>query len=349
MIVIPTVSLVALITFVLLGVNWSESIKNNTFRFTLKRRQLFAFLSLLVVIPFLIARVDANQVGIVYDPLSGGIQDYSLDEGYHIKAPWIEVYNIRTSLREENFEVTAQTGRIFDEDGTDRGGGQWATYEVTLQYRVQVDFAHRFYRNFGGDAPNIQTIEARVRAALQETSSQHNIFDILKGDLILVRAAAQDLLVDSMLELGITVESFIIRDVDAGVSIENVVQDEAIAAKQREIAEKEQEAQLVRENTEKLSQEIRAEALIIRATAEAEAEALLASVTINAINVMYAGQFEDDADRTSFETTGEGGYLTIQEVADIVLTQLYYDTWDGKLPEVIASEDGLSLILPNRD
>ena len=82
------------------------------------------------------------------------------------------------------------------------------------------------------------------------------------------------------------------------------------------------------------------------ALSEAEAEALLKSVTVNAINIMYEGQFVDEAERTLFETDGSGGFLTIQEVANIVLEQLYYDTWDGILPQVITGTDGLSIILP---
>ena len=32
------------------------------------------------------------------------------------------------------------------------GGEQWATYTVTLQYRVEVGNAQTFFRNFGGDS-----------------------------------------------------------------------------------------------------------------------------------------------------------------------------------------------------
>lgn len=67
---------------------------------------------------------------------------------------------------------------------------------------------------------------------------------------------------------------------------------------------------------------------------------------MNAINNMYIGQFVDEAEKTAFEVTGVGGFLTIQEIAEIVIQQLFYDTWDGILPEVLAGEDGLSIILP---
>ena len=115
---------------------------------------------------------------------------------------------------------------------------------------------------------------------------------------------------------------------------------------------------------------------VAEAEGTAEAMALLKSVTVNAINVMYEGQFgsaetvivEDDpstsnideytiskaaydaemalidAIRLDFELNGTGGFLTVTEVTNIVVTQLYYDRWDGMLPEVVAG-DGISLIL----
>lgn len=309
-------------------------------------KQILAVFGLFVVGLGMFVTVNANEVGIVYDPLSGGLQEESFDEGLHFKAPWVEVTKISTKLRESTFEVFAQTGQIFDTNGNPTGGGQFVTYNVTLQYKITVLDAYTFYKNFGSNIVPESTLQARIREALQDKSTDYDVFSILKGALNDVRLDTEGALSESLKSLGISVDSFIINDVDAGVNIEQVVENEATAAKQKEIAIKEQEAALIREETERLKAEIQAEQLIIEATAEAEAEALLKSVTVNAINVMYAGQFDEEDIRLSFETDGTGGFLTIQEVADIVIEQLYYDTWDGVLPEVIAGSDGLSIILP---
>lgn len=311
-------------------------------------KQALAFFAFLLILPAFFASVEGNQVGIIYDPLKGGIQSESFGEGLHVKSPLASVHNISTKLREANFEMSAQTGRIIHEDDQgnieETGGGQWATYEVTLQYRVEVMNAHLFYRNFGSEGITRETLEARVRQALQANSVKHDIFSILKGDLNLVRLDTENQLRETLADLGITVESFIIRDVDAGPAIEQVVQDEATAAKQREIALKEQEAQMIREETSRLAAEIQAQKRLIEAEAQAEAERLLYSVTATAINRMYIAQFMmdsavvDQALKTDFEVNGIGGFLTIQEITDIVIKQLYFDTWDGKLPEVIAGD-----------
>lgn len=322
-------------------------------RFRVNKKSFLAFFAILFITPSFFAQVNANEVGIVYDPLNGGIQDIALGEGLHIVTPFQQVNKISTKLREDTFTVSAQTGKIIQiVDGVteETGGGQWATYQVTLQYRVEVSNAHTFYRNFGGDTVAKSTIEARIREALQENSVKYDIFSILKGGLNDVRLGTEEDLVISLAELGITVESFIILDVDAGEVIEAVVEAEATAAKQKEIALKDQEAELIRFDTIKLTTEIQAETIVIEATAQAEADRILYSVTANAIYTMYEGQFldnegiVDEALKTDFEINGIGGYLTINEISDVVLSQLYYDTWDGVLPTILAG-DGVDILV----
>lgn len=343
---------IVLAFILVIGLFVGLSIRTNSQKvyFDFRPRSFFAVLGFLVIIPSLFAQVNANEVGIVYDPLNGGIQDEALGEGLHFKSPLQEVKTISTKLREEAYTVTAQTGIIIKDDGEETGGGQWATYQVSIQYKIEVANAQRFYRSFGGDVIPTSTIEARLREALQSNSVKQDIFSILKGGLNEVRNETEVELAESLLELGVTVEAFIIRDIDAGDEIEQVVRDEATAAKQKEIALKEQESDLIRKDTEKQVAEINALTVVIEAEASAEAQRVLNSVTASAIYTMYEGQFLDtsgvlnNALKLEFETNGTGGYLTIQEISDIVIAQLYYDAWDGVLPEIVAG-DATGIIL----
>lgn len=335
------------------------SIKRNSQRyyFQFRGRSFAALLAFLVIIPSLFAQVNANEVGIVYDPLNGGIQDEALGEGLHLKTPFQQVKTISTKLREDSYTVTAQTGKIIRDDGQggteETGGGQWATYQVTIQYKVEVANAHKFYRQFGGDIIPSSTMEARLREALQSNSVNQDIFSILKGGLNVVREETESELLQSLLELGITVDAFIILDIDAGDEIEQVVRDEATAAKQKEIAQKEQESELIRKETQKKSAEITALTVVIEAEANSEAQRVLNSVTARAIYTMYEGQFLDESgvldtlSKVEFETNGNGGYLTIQEVSEIIVKQLYYDAWDGVLPQVVSGDATSIIIDPN--
>jgi hypothetical protein len=351
-----TAIIITLLLFIGLFVGLSLKQNSGGVYFQVRGRSFFALFAVLAILPSLFATVNANEVGIVYDPLSGGIQDVALNEGLHLKTPFQQVKTISTKLREDTYTVTAQTGIILRDDGEggteETGGGQWATYQVTIQYKVEVRNAHTFYRQFGGDVIPASTMEARLREALQSNSVNQDIFSILKGGLNDVRSETETELGDSLSELGVTIVAFIILDVDAGDEIEQVVRDEATAAKQKEIALKEQESELIRQETLKLSAEIQALRVVIEAEAQAEAQRVLNSVTANAIYTMYEGQFLDDqgfvdeALKSDFELNDIGGFLTIQEISDIVIKQLYYDTWDGQLPDVLTGTDTSIIVQP---
>lgn len=345
---------VVLVLFVLLGLKKGNI--RGQFDFKVNQRQMFALLGFLIIVFGCFTQVEGNEVGIVYNPLKGGIQDESLSEGLHVKAPWVQVYNISTKLREESFVLSAQTGVIYSENELGEleevGGGQWVTYHVTLQYRVERVNAHKFYRSFGSTSSTISVVEARVKKDLQTNSAMYDVYTILKGGLVDVREGTETELSVSLTALGITVEAFTIADVDAGATIESAVEQEAVAAKEIEIAEQQQERAKVEAETAIIVANNEAEVAVIRAEAEAEAQAFLNSATVNAINNMYAGQFATLEDKLAFEDevalgTTVAGYLTIQEISEIILSQLYYDTWDGQLPDVITGDDGLSIILPS--
>lgn len=337
--------IVSVIVFFIAFVGLSLERGANYVKFKYNGRSFLAVFAFLLIIPALFTQVNANELGIIYDPLNGGIQDESLNEGLHFKTPFQEVKKISTKLRENTFTVSAQTGIILREDENgdmvETGGGQYATYQVSIQYRVEVINAHTYYRQFGDEGIGVATLEARIRQALQSNSVNYDIFTILKGGLNDIRTETQEDLVVSLAELGITVEAFIILDVDAGEQIESDVRNEASAAKQIDIAEKELEAA-----------RIQAEKLIVETEAQAEAQKILNSVTVNAINDMYVSQFLDEnleideVAKSEFELNGTGGYLTVQDITDIVIKQLYYDTWDGILPEVLTGSDTSIIISP---
>ena len=336
---------ISLVVFIIMFVSFSIERGANYIKFKFSSKSFLAFFAFLLILPSLFSTVNANEVGIVYDPLNGGIQDIALGEGLHVKTPLQQIKTISTKLREETFTVTAQTGEIFreNEEGEliESGGGQFATYQVSIQYRIEVENAHLFYRQFGSNVIPTDTLAARVREALQDNSVNYDIFSILKGSLNEIRLETEEALSLSLSELGITVEAFIILDVDAGEQIESDVRNEASAAKQIDIAQKELEAA-----------SIQAEKLIVETTAQGEAQQILNSVTVSAINNMYVSQFLnidleiDEVTKLDFELNGTGGYLTIQEITDIVVKQLYYDTWDGVLPTVITDGDSGIIINP---
>jgi regulator of protease activity HflC (stomatin/prohibitin superfamily) len=192
---------VTVFLFILLGYNP----KIQPVKYRKNSKQLLSVFGLLIVLLGMFVTVEANSVGIVYDPLNGGLQEASFDEGLHIKAPWVSVTKISTKLREASFEMFAQTGQIFDANNQPTGGGQFVTYDVTLQYKVTVLDAYQFFKNFGSNEIPESTLKARIREALQDNSTNYDVFSILKGALSDVRLDTETQLRASLLDFGVYV------------------------------------------------------------------------------------------------------------------------------------------------
>jgi len=276
----------------------------------------------------MITKVDANQVGIVYHPFKGGIQDQVLTEGFNIKNIFSTVTKIGTTNRTAFLEVAGQTKDSI-----------YANFMLTIVYRIESQNAGIFFKVTGDKDITQEQLNSITKEALQSATTNYDIYGILGEDLELVR-------LDFVQRLGnllttryhITLVSASFDDIDAGPEIEQIIQNKAQAIQQIQIAEQERQRAEVEADTIIIRANADAEVTLISAEAQAEAQIILNSVTVNAINEMYLGQFDTGQDTATPETYG---YLTIQEISQTILKQLYYDTWDGILPTVIADGSGI--------
>ena len=55
---------------------------------------LLGFLWLLLIVLGCFTKIGANQVGIMYNPFKGGVQDEVLGEGFKSKTPFDKIYKI---------------------------------------------------------------------------------------------------------------------------------------------------------------------------------------------------------------------------------------------------------------
>lgn len=309
-----------------------------TMKFAWNLKQLLGLSAFVILVPGMFSMIEANTVGIVYDPLAGGIQESTFSEGFHLKSLFSEIYSIRTTNRTTNLTVAGQTQDSI-----------YATFEITLVYKVEAANAGLFYKVTGTQDLTQEQLNSVAKEALQSATTQYDVYAILGRDLETVRADFVTRLSTLMsTRYHLTVVSASFDDIDAGTRIEQIIQDTAEAIQQVQIAQQELEKAQVESETAIVRATAEAEVAVIAAEAQAEAEELLYSVTMNAINAIYTAQFETIEEKLAYETNPDGsvGYLSIQEVAKIVLNQLYFDTWDGTLPQVISGDSGLIIQLP---
>lgn len=57
-------------------------------------------------------------------------------------------------------------------------------------------------------------------------------------------------------------------------------------------------------------------------------------------------EYDAAAKVTAAEAEAKANQLLEKSLTDKILEEMFIDKWDGKLPEVMAGEDGLSILLP---
>lgn len=298
-----------------------------------KKVFLFTPLSLLWSVILLFAmfvQVGANQVGIVYMSVgpNKGIQETTLGEGLHQKSIFAKVTKVSTVNKTALLEVAGQT-----EDAI------YADFQITLIYRVEGVDAGRFFKITGQPEIAESQLNSITKEALQSATINYDIYGVMGSELETVRVDFVNKLTTLMsTRYHLTVISASFDDIDAGPDIEAVIQEKARALQQIQIAEVDRQKAVVEALTAQVRANANAAVVLINANANAEAQITLNSVTVNAIQLMYLGQFKVGEDTA---TPAVYGYLTIQEVTKTILTQLYYDTWDGVLPGVVTDGSGL--------
>ncbi|MDD3957384.1 MAG: SPFH domain-containing protein [Candidatus Izemoplasmatales bacterium] len=311
------------VTLVVLSV-WNP----RTNRIRVRKSVFFTPLVFLLLFTAAITKISANQVGIVYHPFQGGIQDEVLNEGFRVKNIFSTVTKIGTTNRTAFLEVAGQTKDSI-----------YANFMLTIVYRIEAQNAGRFFKVTGDKDITPEQLNSITKEALQSATTNFDIYGILGEDLETVRLDFTQRLSNLLMtRYHITLVSASFDDIDAGSEIERIIQDKAQAIQQIQIAEQERQRAQVEAETAIIRATADAQVIIITAEAQAEAQIILNSVTVNAINQMYLGQFDDDQDTATPEVYG---YLTIQEITQTILKQLYYDTWDGTLPTVIADGSGI--------
>lgn len=210
---------------------------NEKIYFKFGKKSLLGLLWLLLILFGCFTNIGANKVGIVYNPLKGGIQNYTLGQGYKSKNPLTKVYKIDTEVKELKFEnISVQTN-----------DAQFVNTIIKAQVKIDPNSAFEYFSRYRNKTlEDISSVlSSTIQKQLETVTTQYNIMDVL--------GAKRDEIVNKSLELiqselskdGINVLRITLVDTDAGQAIETAIANEAVAKKEAETAEyKKQKAQL---------------------------------------------------------------------------------------------------------
>jgi len=313
----------------------------------------FFFLTLLWV-PILLVpicnsfvTIKANEVGIVYDELNGGVQTYSIGEGIHQKSIFQHVTPISTANRSAKISTYGQTS-----------DGQSAQFALSIIYAVKADDAGNFFKKTSSTSIAEDQLNAIVKQSLQTSTIEYNIFDLLSEKLEPARVSMENYLKTSLYkEYYISLVKISIDDVDAGDEVEAILKQKAEADQKIEIAKKEAEAALITANNQAAIQKTLAEAeayaITVSGKAKAEASSAYTTAIQDMVNKLYINI--NGIDLAQVKTDPTTGYvisfpmasketLTYSQCADTILSIVFYNSWNGVLPTTLTSDELSALI-----
>lgn len=282
-----------------------------------------SLLSFLILIPSLFTSIPANSVGIIYNEVKGGVQDETYGEGFHNKSIFEKITTISTSNKSAVVNTTGQTN-----------DGQYATFQLSIIYKIDKSNAGKFYRVANSeDIPN-SALETIVKSCLQSSTIKYNIFELLSTELENARIDfKQDLKETLFATYFIDLVDVSFDDIDGGKEVENILQASAKAQQEIDIARLDAQAKMITAQNEAEVKKVIADASAYAITQEGTAQGEAASAYINKIKGMIDSLYENMHDTLSYK-----------DCSQMVLSIIFYDTWDGKLPEVLTSDSLSSMI-----
>ena len=227
MYLIAVAAVVGLITFILLGFKFEKDGRNNLYRIAGWKVQAKSMLAVLLaagIISFgCVTIVEANRIGVLYDPFQKGTQDVVLQEGINFKAPWQEVYMMSTSVKLLTLnDITVQTK-----------GGQWLQMELEVQLSISPQTAMLYYRKYRNtsldDTYLRQILSATVQREVENIVVKYDVMDVMGEKKSEINIKVDEAVSKELAKDGILVSRAIIKDADAGIEIENAIKQVKVA------------------------------------------------------------------------------------------------------------------------
>jgi len=310
--------IVLAISFVV--IHWLKTYKKVKCSYLLS---LFSLLSFLVLLFGTFTSIPANSVGIIYDDMRGGIQEKTYGEGYHTKSVFEHITTISTANRSARVNTTGQTN-----------DGQYAILELSIIYKIKTSDAGKFYKISNSDDINTDALNTIIKSTLQSSTIKYNIFELLSTELENARIEFKKALAESLYtNYYITLVDVAFDDIDGGEEVEAILEASAKAQQEIDIATLRAEANLITSTNEAEIQKLLADAAAYAIKVEGEAKGEAASAYVEQVKDMIDSLYSN-----SNQT------LTYEQCSDLVLSIVFYDSWDGVLPEVLTSDSLSSMI-----
>ena len=270
-----------------------------------------ATILLVIIVLSCFTSVSAGFTGV---PVTfGKVADYTMDSGFHVKAPWTQVVKMDNRIQKHTVEMSAFSKDI-----------QETQVVYTINYQISKNDAMTIYRTIGKEY--FDTVIAPNISEAVKTATAHYTAESLVNNRDKLAAEIENILKELLDQYNIIVVGTAIEDLDFTDAFTNAVEAKQVAQQNKLRATTEQEQATMEE-------EKKAERAIIAANADAEmakiaAQADLEVVKIQADAALYAGEREANMNQRIAEA-----------LSDELINYYWIKQWNGELPDTMLGND----------
>ncbi len=221
-----------------------------------------------------VVEIQPNEVGVVFNVLSGELGENPLQPGLHIVIPGVQEVTIYSTAQQEyTVSGTPYEGAVRGDDAIVAltKDGQQISMDVTLIYSIDPAKAwivHKRWQDRYVTALIRPTLRSETRAALTNFSVE----EIYAGDRTILVSTIEDAIREKIEPEGFLLSSVMIRNITFSQEYINSIERKQVA--QQEALEAEFRVQQRKQEAEQARELARGEADAARIRAEGEAEAL---------------------------------------------------------------------------
>ena len=272
-------------------------------------------LVVLICLVFCIEKIPVGYNGVIYS-ISGGVEDETLSQGWHLVSPTKKVKEFTISNEQLVLTKDSREGSEGD-DSFKVATSDDASISVSFQmtYRFKPDNLVDTYKKFKGmDGESIvnNRVKTVLKSKVSEVTTVYSMMDIYSGNRSEINNKITEYLNEEFIDAyGIEVLDASIIDVHPDNALQQTIDARVKAVQEKQQAQAEQEKVKVEAETAKIKAENEAAIKIMEAEAEAEANRLLSeSITQELIDMKEA------------EARLKHGWVTVSSNGTVAVTDM---------------------------
>ena len=278
-----------------------------------------------------IEKIPVGYEGVQYS-ISGGVEDKTLTQGWHIVPPTIKVKEFTISNEQLVLTKDSREGSKEDESfKVATSDDASISIDFQMSYRFIPEKLINTYKKFKGMDGN-DIVQNRVRTVLKskvsEVTTNYSLMDIYSGNRKQINDELTDYLNKELRDFyGIEVIDASIINSHPDENLKKTIEARVQAQQSKAQAKAEQDAIKVKAETELIQAKKEAEIKVTEAEAEAEANRVISeSITENLIRMKEA------------EARLQHGWVTIQGADSVIADERSDEEYAKKVAEQVAKE-----------